>query len=187
MVNTIMDQTGAPASWWLLCLMYVCYLLNYTYSSSIDAVPMQCLTGSTPDISPLTCFPFRHKVYYKVDDSNFPSDSWEKLAWFVGIGESVGHAMTFKLLTVDTNKIIYRSNVCSAEDPDYPNLHIDPLSNKSLPQFVKSKTDPLDTVADDDPEGHDNGKESSHMPIFDPSDLVGRTFLMKPQEDGQCF
>lgn len=25
------------------------------------------------------------------------------------------------------------------------------------------------------------------MPIIDPHDLVGRTFLLPPKEDGQCF
>ena len=74
--------------------MYVCYVLNFTYNNSIKAVPMHKLTGSTQDISPLLHFKFKEKVYYKIDDSDFPSETHEGLAWFVGIGESVGHALT---------------------------------------------------------------------------------------------
>jgi len=33
--------------------------------------------------------------------------------WF-GIAENVGHAMTYKVLTIDTQKIIYHSNLHSA-------------------------------------------------------------------------
>ena len=27
--NTVMNRSGAPANCWLLCLIYVCYLLNH--------------------------------------------------------------------------------------------------------------------------------------------------------------
>jgi hypothetical protein len=64
-------------------------------------------TGSPNDISPLLCFHFWEPVYYKFDNSDFPSDSHEKRGHFVGISESVGHAMTFKILTDDTLKVIH--------------------------------------------------------------------------------
>jgi len=40
----------------------------------------------------------------------------------VRIAENVGHAMTYKVLTLDTQKIIYHSNLCSASSDD-PNQH----------------------------------------------------------------
>jgi hypothetical protein len=51
----------------------------------------------------------RRKIYlhYKLDDNDFPSDSREKRGHFIGISESVGHAMTFKILTDDTLKVIH--------------------------------------------------------------------------------
>ena len=49
-----------------------------------------------------------------VDDSPFPSESVEARGRFVGFAESVGHALTFRILTDDTKKIIFRSSVCSA-------------------------------------------------------------------------
>jgi hypothetical protein len=105
--NTILDHSGAPAYKWLLCLIYVCFLLNKTWCEEIDDIPIRMSTGSTNDISPLLCFHFWEPVYYKVDDSDFPSDSHEKCGHFVGISESVGHAMTFKTLTDNTLKVIH--------------------------------------------------------------------------------
>ena len=187
MVNTIMDRTGSPPYLWLCCMMYVCFILNFTYTNSIKGVPMQKLTGSTVDISPLLHFKFKEKVYYKIDDSDFPSETREELAWFVGIGESVGHAMTCKLLTLDTKKIIYRSNVRSAEDSAHVNLRVEPLNEKP-PQIVKSKSDSVDYAADDDPGGKEQITNIPVLdPVFEPSDLVGRTFLMDPKEDGQQY
>jgi hypothetical protein len=62
-------------------------------------------------------FRFWEPVYHKLDDSTFPSESRETLGRFVGIAEQVGHLMTFKILTDDTNKVVFRSNVRSALDP----------------------------------------------------------------------
>jgi hypothetical protein len=105
--NTILDHSGALAYTWLLCLMYVCFLLNNTWCEAVDDIPIRMSTGSTNDISPLLCFHFWEPVYYKFDDSDFPSDSREKRRHFVGISESVGHTMTFKILTDDTLKVIH--------------------------------------------------------------------------------
>ena len=58
MVNTILDCTAAPAYCWLLCLMYVSYVLNNCYSENIGSTPLQWCTGMTNDISPMLCFNF---------------------------------------------------------------------------------------------------------------------------------
>jgi len=175
--NTILDCSGAPA---LLCLLYICFLLNHTYCVAINCVPLQHVTGSTVDISPLLRFHFWEQVYYKVDDSDFPSESHEALGHMVGIAESVGHAMTYKVLTADTQKIIYYSNLCSASSED-PNWHVTLLGGEPSPQpappdVIKSCHDD----ADGEPKDH-------NMPVFSPLDLVGHTFLLEPHEDGQCF
>jgi hypothetical protein len=133
-------------------------------------------TGSTNDISPLLQFRWYEPVYYKVDDSHFPSDSQKKRGCWVGIAEHVGHAMTFKILTDDTRKIIYRSNIQSALDPQSHNLRLDPLNDDdSVKPIIKSRHD---STA--------HGEEKP-MPVIDPNDLIGRTFLMPQQEDGQRF
>jgi hypothetical protein len=108
MANTIMDRTGSPPQTWLLALMYVCFVLNFTASASLNwRTPMEILTGSPPDISPLLSFRWWEPVYFKLDDASFPSNSRERRGRFVGIREHVGHAMTYMILTDDTQNIIH--------------------------------------------------------------------------------
>jgi hypothetical protein len=136
----------------------------------IDDIPLCMSTGSTNDISPLLCFHFWEPVYYKLDDSDFLSDSREKCGHFIGISESVGHAMTFKILMDDTLKVIHRSNVRSALNPDAKNLQLDPLEPGDIATpIVKSRHD---------------GEILPPMPVIDPSELIGHTFLID-KEDGQ--
>ena len=92
LVNLLLNRTGAPANCWFLALLYVCCVLNHTAVPSLNwQTPLEVLTGTTPDISPILMYQFWEPVYYKLDDSNFPSDSTEKLGHFVGIAEHVGH------------------------------------------------------------------------------------------------
>jgi hypothetical protein len=172
--NTILDRSGAPAYTWFLCLMYVCFLLNNTWCEVVDDIPICMSTGSTNDISPLLCFHFWEPVYYKLDNSDFPSDSREKRGHFIGISKSVGHAMTFKILTDDTLKVIHQSNVRLALNPHAKNLRLDPLEPGDIAMpIVKSRHDSAD-----------DGEILPPMPVIDPSELIGRTFLMD-KEDGQ--
>ena len=175
MVNKLLDRTGAPAYCWLLALLYVIFVLNHTAVQSLNwRTPIESLTGSTPDISSLVLFHFWEPVYYKVDDTSFPSKSTEKLGRFVGIAEHVGHALTFKILTDDTLKIIHRSNIRSALNPTSENLRASMDHGEEVPEVVKSK--------------HDQElKEGKTLPTIDPEDLIGRTFLKEPEEDGQRF
>jgi hypothetical protein len=122
MTNTLLDRSGSPPFTWLLCLCYVCFILNHTVCGTHHDIPMTRLTGSTHDISPLLCFLWWEEVYYKIDDNQFPSKSCEAKGHFVGISEHVGHAMTFKILTTDKKKVIHRSGVGTALDPTIPNL-----------------------------------------------------------------
>ena len=41
-----MNRSGAPANCWLLCLIYVCYLLNHISCAALDGkIPLFALTG----------------------------------------------------------------------------------------------------------------------------------------------
>ena len=131
--NTILSHTGAPANTWLLCLLYVCFLLNHLACQSLQwRTPLEALEGSTPDISTLLRFSFWDPIYYKLDDSDFPSGSTEGRGCWVGIAENVGHAMTYKILTDDTKKVIYRSNVCSALTKEDHNKCADLLGGEEV-------------------------------------------------------
>ena len=132
---------------------------------------LEVLTGTTPDISPMLQYQFWETVHYKVgtDKPSFSSEPPEKLGRFVGIAETVGHTMTFKVLTDDTQKVIYRSVLRSARHPD----HKPPPSD----QPKEEATEVLKSL-------HDGEFE---LPTFDPEDLVGRTVLLPRQDDGQRF
>ena len=193
MTNTILDRAAAPAYTWLLCLMYVCFIINVTVSTGSNFVPLQVATGSLADITPVLRFRFLEPVYYKLDDSDFPSESREKRGYFVGFAENVGHYMTIKVLTDDTNKVICRSNVRSALNSKERNLRMDPLGGEIDP-IIKSRKDQFDDgETKTNPQGSENGENNEatrnipKMPVFDPDDMVGRTFLLERQEDGQRF
>ena len=50
--NTVMNRSGAPANFWLLCMIYVCYILNHIACGTLNgSVPLLVLYGITPDIS----------------------------------------------------------------------------------------------------------------------------------------
>jgi hypothetical protein len=72
----------------------------------------------------------------------------------VGIAEHVGHRMTFKVLTDDTQKVICRSNIRSALSSTAPNLRLDPIDRESLQNYVKfhedSHHEAIDQTSDED-------------------------------------
>ncbi len=175
MVNTIMDRTATSAYCWLLCrMMYICFLLNSCVSGTLNnKTPLFIATGSTNDISPLLVFQWYERVYYKANDLGFPSESPELAGHFVGIAEHVGHVMTFKILTDDTHKIIYQSNVRSALDPKERNLRIDLLGGEISTPFVKSRQEERKESAKTDNDGE---TKKEPMQTFHLSELVGRTF-----------
>ena len=80
---------------------------------------------------------FGGPVYYKVDDSYLPSRITRKRGYWVSIYEHVGHNMTFKILTYDTQKIIFCSNLRSSEEHMESNFRLDHICGEPYP-FVKS-------------------------------------------------
>ena len=98
-------------------------IMNLTSNASIGySIPMQVLTGVTPDISPILQFDWYEPVYFKTEESHFPSMSNEKSERFVGVSEHVGHALTFMILTDDMQKIIHQSVIRTANSPNLENL-----------------------------------------------------------------
>jgi hypothetical protein len=203
--NTILDQTGAPAYCWLLCLMYICFVLNNAFSDVIQSTPLRQAYCTNNDISPLLYFSFYELVYYLVDEATFPSDSKELHGRWVGVSENVGHFMTYKILTDNTHRIIHRSNICSVADPNSRNLRLDPL-NDEPPEVIRSlrKASPASDHGEDlslhsmeptdehpytesTPDPSEHPSSGDDMVIVDPQELLGCTFLMDTQEDGQRF
>ena len=112
LANTVMNRCGAPGNCWLLCLIYVCYLLNHIACTALDGkIPLLALTGITPDIFVILLFTFYQPVFYGTYDQHFPSESEERAGYWVGFGEHCGDVMPQKFLDHDTQKIICRSAV----------------------------------------------------------------------------
>ena len=117
-----MNTSGCPAFCWLLCLQYICAILNHLASPTLqDICPIQALQGTTPDVSFMLHFPFYEPVYYRIDSSepdlNFPSSSNEKKGYWVGFADNQGDSLTWRILTEDTHKIIICSGIRSALRP----------------------------------------------------------------------
>ena len=114
--NTVMNTSGCPACCWLLCLQYICVVLNHLASPTLQGIcPVQALQGTTPDVSFMLHFSFYEPVYYRIDSSepdlNFPSSSNEKKGYWVGFADNQGDRLTWRILTADTQKIIIHSGV----------------------------------------------------------------------------
>jgi hypothetical protein len=90
--------------------------------------------------------------------------------------------MTFKILTDDTQKIISRSGVRSANEPLAPNLRLDPIDGESIPQIVKSLK--KDDNCGSETINEDPTKDGQTLMTFNPTDLIGRSFIADTQ-DGQ--
>ena len=103
-------------------MKYICYLFNQLASESLDwQTPLYVLTGVTTDISALLYFRFWEPVFFAKEASlkydgipGFPSEMTVAKGFFVGFRESVGSVLTYKILTEDSQKILYRSYVRSA-------------------------------------------------------------------------
>jgi hypothetical protein len=128
--NRVLNQSGAPASCWLLAVQYVCHVLNLLASATLDWVPpLQALTGQTQDTSTLLVCAFYEPVYYNPHNHGFPSNSNEALGRWVGIATHVGDALTFKLLS-DSNKIVFRYVIWSALDYTLRHKRLAPLDGE---------------------------------------------------------
>ena len=117
--NTVMNTSGCPACCWLLCLQYICVVLNHLEYPTLQGIcPVQALQGTTPDDSFMLHFSFYEPVYYRIDSSepdlNFPSSSNEKKGYWVRFADNQGDSFTWRILTEDTQKIIICSGIRSA-------------------------------------------------------------------------
>ena len=139
------------------------------------------LTGVTTDISHLlNAPPFYTEVYYPIaeklsysEDPKFPSATLEAKGRMVGFGENVvGTVMTYKILTDDTQKVIYRSYIRPVDESQDPNKRLESPMDASKPviEVVKS------------PRG-----DTAPMATIDPDDLINWTYLTEPDESGQRF
>ena len=147
-VNWIMNWRNVDAHGWLLCLMWVADVMNHTAERSLGwRPPLEVLTGQTVDISILLCFMFWDVVYFtryendKYQGQIGSESSSEVRGRFVGFSWSVGHALTFKVLSDESKRVLSRSRIRLASTGEN-NLKLD-IKSGALPSYVyvKSKRD----------------------------------------------
>ena len=202
--NTVMNTSGCPACCWLLCLQYICVVLNHLASPTLQGIcSVQALQGTTPDVSFMLHFSFYEPVYYRIDSSepdlNFPSSSNEKKGYWVGFANNQGDSFTWRILTEHTQKIIIRSGVCSALRTT-TNQHLVSPSGEgtTLPfpiPYPQQSTNslPLDPLDASTPNFEQFVKSQSgededspiHMANIDIPNLLGRSFLLPPEDNGE--
>ena len=97
--------------------------------------------GVTVDISAYLTFYFNQPVLYSADNK-WPSESPEKSGRWMGVAHNVGDALTYRILTDDTMKIIYRLAV-RPRDSENPNNRLDKFggveSRKPIKSVIQSK------------------------------------------------
>ena len=96
----------------------------------------------------------------------------------MGFADNKGDQLTWKILTDDTNTIIIRSAVRSATKTS-PNLRLDPPKGEDQPQDLTSD---VFVYGRPNPDGSDN---TPPMSIINFDDLLGRTFLLPMDENGE--
>ena len=202
--NTVMNTSGCPACCWLLCLQYICVVLNHLASPTLQGIcPIQALEGTTPDISFLLHFSFYEPIYYRIDSSepdlNFPSSSNEKQGYWVGFADNQGDCLTWRILTEDTQKIIIRSGVRSALRTT-TNQRLASSSGEGttlpfpIPYPQQSQLSlPLDPLDESNPtfehfvNSQSGEDEDNPIPMtnIDIPNLLGRSFLLPPEDNGE--
>ena len=124
--NQIMDRTGTPPQYWLLCLLYTVYLMNRLSTESLSwSTPYECAFGQKPEISALLAFLWWEPVYFSSPGS-YP-DTKERSGRMVGIAEHQGDAMTWLIFDDITLQDITRS----ALDTASPNFQAEQSSHES--------------------------------------------------------
>jgi len=142
-----------------------------------------------------------------LDCTGAPSSIWLLALMYVAfVLNHTWSALTWKILNVETNKVLYCS-LCHPVTGDTANLHLAPIGRESasVRPYIKSKTfdsnlvdatNEPDSHVDDtapiehgeftpDPESQDTSNSANALVSLD--DLVGRTFLMDPDSSGQRF
>ena len=135
--NCLLDYLGAARNLFLAGLVYYAFIWNHTVNPDIadSTCSLYTLTtGYSDDISPLLCFKFNEPVYCSVyqEEKKFPLELKEICGHWIGISKHVSAPMTWKILTNKTQKIICRSEICSALNSKSRNLSVDSISSTNF-------------------------------------------------------
>ena len=180
--NRLMARVGCPPSMWLPSIQYVTHLLNYLASESLHwQVPLQMLWGFTPDASMFLAFHFWEHIYYAVDDT-FPSVFPERLGRIVGLACGVGDALTYQILDDESKELLFRSSI----RPQLPRKQLTQGQDQILGENHHLYDKPIQSIVRLANEGSEPLQLDPCLSgVILPDELIGRSFLLDEDEDGQ--
>ena len=188
-------------------MMYVIYTINCIVVYLLGQKnPILCAFGITKDISPLLLYLWWEPVYYYDPDVPFP-ELREKLGPFADFADDIGDAFYFKVVTSDTEQVIYRSVLWSTLNNRNGNLRPsnltprkleDKVTNENIDTFLnlsKLETQPKpnnlmrDTAETPSLLTNINEQDETQIPVtrarfFEPDDLIGKIYLCERKVDG---
>ena len=181
------------------------YVLHHLASPTLQGIcPAPALQGTTPDISFMLHSSFYEPVHYRIDSSepdfHFPSPSNEKKGYWVGLANNPGDQLTWRILTEDTQKIIICSGIPNALRTTTNQRLASPSGEGTtlpfpIPYPQQSKNSlPLDPFDESTPNfeqfvNRQSGEDEDnpiHMDNIDIPNLLGRSFLLPPEDNGEC-
>ena len=169
MSNNIMDCIGCPTKFWLLCTLFTISLLNHLVKVN-GAIPMSLITSQVTDIPAFLTFHFWEEVFFEEPDSS------KRLGRWVGIAAKHRDALTYLVLSHDTEQVVVHSNIHHAKEPLFPNICACPSapSGPSLLDRGEVSSRPvLHSLSD----ALDVNPSNLELPKFSPDELLGLSFL----------
>ena len=116
-IERVMIDSGCDPRAWFKAACHVADISNHTAHESLNfRTPLEARDGETPDISALCQFKFWELVYFKKYRNEFPTMAGnEGLGHWLGRAKDYGDKMCYYILDTDTEEIVVRSMVRSAE------------------------------------------------------------------------
>jgi len=134
---------------WLLALNCACNVMNLTAEKTLGwCTPQEVATGETPGICILSCFMFWGTVHCARHANKQPGSQkgQEVQGRFVGFAWDTCHALTFPVLTDDTQKVVEHPVLQLANCPenemrlDENNLRLDKAAGQKLRRKINFTT-----------------------------------------------
>ena len=173
---SVMNATGTPNGRWLLCVLFIIGLLNHVATPVLnDRTPMELKFGETPDVSKYLCFRWWEPVYY------LDQHGKEHLGRWAGIADNVGDELTWIIVSGETGKAMFRSDVRTATDPKRPNLRAEAILDAPSGE-KEDRTAHDDIFSPDEP-----WDEATKTNKYTPDELVGKFFLKEDPETGNML
>ena len=131
MMNSVVDRTGCPKKWWLVCALFVIVLFNHMPNANGD-IPLSEITARIVDISKFMHFHCWQEVFVEKPDGG------EEEAWWAVPALDTGDELTCLVVLKESEALAPRSDVCALQRTRNQALETRNLPlDRKLRQFVK--------------------------------------------------